>query len=117
MTVNAAWTKVSGKMPAAVSGPMTHQVEVAGPFAASKELDETASDGTELTPVATDNWLVRLAVPAGNAAGTYYWVDEARVSGSDPAVTATTAVWLDPGSKEYVFVPDGYQVVVAASLP
>ena len=116
MTVNASWTATTGKVVASKAGPMTHQVELPGPPVASKQLDETASDGLELTPIASDNWLMRLKVPAANA-GVYYWCAEARISGDDPAVTATSAIWLDPGEDAWLFVPDGYQVVVADALP
>ena len=116
MTVNAAFTNVIGALPASTSGPDIRTAQVTGPYTLSKQLDETASDGTELTPETTTAGLWRLKVPASNA-GVYWWAAQTNAGGANPVVTATTAVWLDPGESEVVFVPMGWKIIVKAALP
>lgn len=118
MTVNAAYTKVAGKIRASTAGPMSHQVEMPGPYAASKQLDETAAVGNAatLTAETDDSVVYRLKVPKSND-GVYFWMGETHRSGTDPEVTATTALWLDPGETTTVFLPFGWKIVVADALP
>ena len=111
MTVNAAFTETIGALPAFTAGPMLGRAQVAGPYTVSKQLDETATNGDELTPAQVEAGIWRLTVPAANDA-VYAWA----ASGT-PEVTATTAILLSPGASEVFFVPGGWRIIVKASIP
>ena len=117
MTVNAAFTPTIGAVPASTAGPMLGRSQVAGPYTVTKNLNEAAVNGDELTPETTAAGHWRLKVPADNAAGVYFWAAQTNAGGANPAVAATAAVWMDPGDTEWLFVPFGWRVIVKATLP
>ena len=117
MTINAAFSPTTGVVPAATAGPMLGRSQTPGPFTITKELDPTASDGSELTPESTAAGHWRLCNPVDGTA-CYYWMGQTnRVGDVDPAVAVGNAVLLSPGDTEYPFVPFGWKIVVADSIP
>ena len=110
MTVNAAFTRTIGALPAATAGPTLSRAQVAGPFTVSKQLNEAAVDGGELTPAQIEPGIWRLSVPAGNAE-VYAWA-----AAGTPAITATTAILISPGTAELFFVPGGWRIIVKATI-
>ena len=117
MTVNAAFTTTIGALPAATAGPMLGRAQLAGPYIVTKNLNEAATNGDELTPAQLETGIWRLKVPAGNAAGVYVWAKQTNADGVNPTVTATTAVWMDPGDELPWFTPGGWRIIVKATLP
>ena len=111
MTVNAAFTETIGALPAFTAGPMLGRAQVAGPYTVSKQLNEAATNGDELTPAQVNPGIWVLTVPADNAA-VYAWA----ASGT-PAVTATAAVLINPGTEKPFFVGGGWRIIVKATLP
>ena len=117
MTVNAAFAETIGALPAATAGPMLARGQLTGPYLFSVQLDETATNGDELTAESTAAGVWRIKVPQGNATGCYWWAAQTNAGGDDPEITDASAVWLDPGESEVVFLPFGWKIIVKATLP
>ena len=112
MTVHVAVTYTSGGLPIRDAKKYNLGVQVAGPWVQSEILDETGDDVVSFTCAEPCVW--RVQVPAGNAAGVYYWPIDASTS---DAVSSTTALWLDPGQSEVVFTPAGWAISVDETAP
>lgn len=114
MTVHVSRARYVGTLPRVDAVSDLTTLQMAGPFedGTYEALDETGSNVKSATTAFPCAW--RINVPAGNAAGVFYWTVRASTGG---AVSSTSANWLDPGNTEYVFTPDGYYISVDETAP